>query len=212
MDAFFPVGSRYYWLTLLMLVICRGMDTLSTWVATPNLELEGNPVMKELGWRWGIGISFALSITLACWPLPAIAISTMSVLVAARNFQSAWLMRSLGEQMYRAWHVERIQETRITLYLFCLGGNTILTAGLGAAVIFFSNHALVPFGIGLGILFYAVAVVLFTVIAIWRIRRASIRKQQIARKLGLQPTVAAELKPGQFTSMCVGEDAQPQGK
>ena len=48
------------------------------------------------------------------------------VLVAARNFQSAWLMRSLGEQAYRDWHVERIQETRVTLYLFCLAGNTLL--------------------------------------------------------------------------------------
>ena len=29
------------------------MDFLSTWVATPNLVLEGNPIAKKLGWRWG---------------------------------------------------------------------------------------------------------------------------------------------------------------
>ena len=58
----------------------------------------------------------------AFWPLPAIVITTASVLVAARNFQSAWLMRSLGEDAYREWHVQRVRETRVTLYLFCLLG------------------------------------------------------------------------------------------
>ena len=31
----------------------RGMDFLSTWVATPNLVLEGNPIAKKLGWKMG---------------------------------------------------------------------------------------------------------------------------------------------------------------
>src|SRR6266487_4255993 len=139
MDDFIPFASRTYALLLLVLLIARAMDFLSTWVATPNLVLEGNPIAKKLGWRWGIPINAGLCLGLAFWPLPAIVISTTSVLVAARNFQSAWLMRSLGEHAYRDWHIQRIQETRITLYLFCLAGNTLLTAGVGAAVIYFSN-------------------------------------------------------------------------
>ena len=107
----------------------------------------------------------AFCFALAFWPLPAIVLSTTSVLVAARNFQSAWLMRSLGEEAYRDWHVARIQETRITLYLFCLSGNTVLTAGVGAAVIYFSNMAVVPFGIGVGIIAYAGAVAFYTLLA-----------------------------------------------
>ena len=117
------------------------MDFLSTWVATPNLVLEGNPIAKKLGWKWGIPVNLALCFGFAFWPLPAIVISTTSVLVAARNFQSAWLMRSLGEQLYRDWHVERVQETSVTLYLFCLFGQTALTGGVGAAVIYFSDCA-----------------------------------------------------------------------
>ena len=103
------------------------MDFLSTWIATPNLVLEGNPIAKKLGWRWGVPLNIVICLVLAFWPLSAIVVCTASVLVAARNFQSAWLMRSLGEEHYRDWHVERIQETRITLYLFCLAGNTLLT-------------------------------------------------------------------------------------
>ena len=173
MDVTFPFASREYCLLLLLLVFARGMDFLSTWIATPNLVLEGNPLAKKLGWQWGLLLNIVLVSVLAMWPLSAIVVATASVLVAARNFQSAWLMHSLGEEHYRQWHVERIQETRITLYLFCLAGNTLLTAGVGAALIYFSHLRLVPFAIGMGMVAYAVAVAFYTLLAIWRIRRAA---------------------------------------
>src|SRR5260370_39729305 len=154
MVALLPFASRQYWLMLTLLLVARGMDVLSTWVATPNLLLEGNPIARKLGWRWGLPITFGMCVVVAFWALPSIVISTASVLVAARNFQGAWLMRSLGEEGYRDWHVARIQEPRVPLYLFCLAGHTLLTAGEGAAVIHFCDHALVPFGIAVVITAY----------------------------------------------------------
>src|SRR5947208_3468502 len=133
MDDLVPFASRSYAVLFLLLVFARGMDFLSTWIATPNLVLEGNPIAKKLGWRWGIPVNIAICFGMAFWTVTAVAISTTSVLVAARNFQNAWLMRSMGEENYRNWHVARIQETRVTLFLFCLGGNTLLTAAVGAA-------------------------------------------------------------------------------
>jgi hypothetical protein len=189
MDDFAPFGSRVYWLFLLLLLAGRGMDFLSTWVATPNLVLEGNPIARKLGWCWGIVLSVAVSFALAFWPLSAIVVCTTSVLVAARNFQSAWLMRSLGEEHYRAWYIQRVQETRMTLYLLCLAGNTLLTAGVGIAVILFSGMQYVPLGIGVGIVAYAGAVAFFTLLGVWRLRRAAERD---ARRL--------EALPGAFTS------------
>src|ERR1022692_2612473 len=115
MDDTIPFASRDYFLMVALLAFSRGMDFLSTWIATPNMVLEGNPLAKKLGWKWGIPLNLVMCFGFAFWPLPAIVISTTSALVAARNFQSAWLMRSLGEQRYREWHVERVQETNITL-------------------------------------------------------------------------------------------------
>lgn len=171
MDDVLPFASRAYGVFFVLLLFSRGMDFLSTYVATPNLVLEGNPIAKKLGWRWGIPLNIVVCFALAFWPVSAIAVSTTSVLVAARNFQSAWLMRTLGEEAYRDWHVARIEETRITVYLFCLAGNTLLTAGVGVAVIQFSRELLVPFSIGLGIVAYAVAVAFYSLLAIWRIRQ-----------------------------------------
>jgi hypothetical protein len=172
MDNTVPFASREYFLFLALLIFSRGMDFLSTWIATPNLVLEGNPIAKKLGWKWGVPLNVVICLLLAFWPLSAIVIATASVLVAARNFQSAWLMRSLGEEIYRHWHVERIQETRVTLYLFCLAGNTLLTAAVGVALVGFSEMQLVPFAIGLGMIAYAGAVAFYTLLAIWRIHRA----------------------------------------
>ena len=218
MDDFLPFPSRDYFLMLFLLLVSRGMDVLSTWVATPNLLLEGNPIAKKLGWRWGLPINFGICLVLAFWPLPAIVISTTSVLVAARNFQSAWLMRSLGEHAYRDWHIQRIQETRITLYLFCLAGNTLLTAGVGAAVIYFSSMPaaggqplLVPFAIGVGIMAYAGAVAFYTLLAIWRLRRAAIREARLKeRSLSLENPNA--LRNGQLAGLAVRDVVQFEGE
>ena len=173
MDDFVSFGSRTYVLTFLLLVLARGMDFLSTWVATPNMVLEGNPIAKRLGWRWGIPINLGLCVLFAFWTLPAIVIGTTSALVAARNFQSAWLMRSLGEQPYREWHLERFQETNVTLYLFCLFAQTALTAAVGGAVVFFAwDRETEVMAIGLGIIAYAIAVAFFTLLGVVRLRRA----------------------------------------
>ena len=209
MDDFVSFGSRAYALLFLMLLVSRGMDILSTWVATPNMLLEGNPIAKKLGWRWGIPINLLFCVGFAFWPMPAIVLSTTSILVAARNFQSAWLMRSLGEEAYRDWHVERIQETRITLYLFCLAGNTLLTAGVGAAVIYFSNMVLVPFAIGVGIMGYAGAVAFYTLLAIWRLRRSVLFKERLAdRNLAAGHTPAAPAKNGKPLPVCAPAEIQ----
>jgi hypothetical protein len=213
MDEFIPFASRNYALLFLLLIVSRGMDFLSTWVATPNMLLEGNPIAKKLGWKWGILLNFALCLGFAFWPLPAIVISTTSALVASRNFQSAWLMRSLGEESYRDWHIERVQETSVTLYLFCLFAQTALTAGVGTAVIYFSEWRLVPLAIGLGIVAYALAVAFYTLLGIWRMRRSAILTARLAER---KPVVGngqpAPGKNGKATLIPALPAVQPQGE
>jgi len=193
MDDPVSFGSRAYLLMLGLLVFGRGMDFLSTWTATPSLALEGNPIAKKLGWRWGLLLNAVVVVVLAMWPLSAIVVATASVLVAARNFQSAWLMRSLGEDAYREWHVQRVRETRVTLHLFCLAGNTVLTAVVGGVLIGFSGMRLVPFAIGMGVVAYAIAVAVYSLLAIWRIHRATKREARRLQAAQNQPPAARAL-------------------
>jgi hypothetical protein len=213
MEEFVPFASRSYGVLFLLLIFSRGMDFLSTWVATPNMLLEGNPIAKKLGWKWGILLNLALCFGFAFWPLPAIVISTTSALVASRNFQSAWLMRSLGEQPYRDWHIERVQETSVTLYLFCLFAQTALTGGVGAAVIYFSEWRLVPLAIGLGIVAYALAVAFYTLLGIWRMRHSTLRSARLAeRNLALESAQLASRNNGKGMTIPGAPAVQPQGK
>ena len=70
-----------------------------------------------------------------------------------------------------------MRETRLGLYLFCLGAQTVLVASLGAALIYYSPCTLqpnmlhlVPFAIGVGIVTYAMAVLVYTLISLRRVR------------------------------------------
>jgi hypothetical protein len=170
MDGAVAFPSPEYFVFLALLLFSRGADFLSTWTATPNLVLEGNPLAKKLGWKLGLIVNIALCITFAFYPFVAIIISTTSVLVAARNFQNAWLMRTLGEEVYRNWYVERLFEAHLGLYLFCLFAQTALFALIGGTLVYFSRYA-IPLAIGLGIITYAITVLFYTLLAVWRIRR-----------------------------------------
>lgn len=166
-------GGTDYWILLALLVFGRGMDFLSTWIATPGLKLEANPIARRLGWRLGAVVNILVCGLCARWPLPALIVTTTSMLVAARNFQSAWLMRTMGEDRYRMWFVDQVYDTPLLLYVGCVLAQAILTALIGVALLYFSGNWLVPLGVGMGMITYAVAVAFYTLLALWRSRRSS---------------------------------------
>lgn len=168
MDEFIPFASREYFIFLGLALFARGMDFLSTWIATPHMVLEGNPIAKWLGWKWGIMVNLALCAGLALLPLAAIIIATTSLLVAARNFQGAWLMHSMGEEAYRAWMTERLASGYTGLFLFCLFAQCASLAGIGAALLMWSDYLIVPFGVGIGLIGYALAVLIYTLLSLRR--------------------------------------------
>ncbi len=170
MEDILPFPSWEYFIFFGVMLFARGADFFSTWVATPNLILEGNPIAKRMGWRVGMFLNFLLCVIFGLMPMAAIIISTSSVLVAARNFQNAWLMRSLGEEGYRDWFVERLLNAHLGLYVFCLLAQAFLYSAVGVALMLYSRY-MIPFAIGLGIISYALTVLLYTSLSVWRIRR-----------------------------------------
>jgi hypothetical protein len=154
-----------------LLLFGRGADLFSTWMATPNLVLEGNPLAKKLGWKFGALANLALCLGLAFWPATALAAVTISLLVAAHNFHLAWLMRSMGEEAFRRWFTERMTESRLPLYLTCLLGETGATALVGAGLVCWSDGESRAFDIGCGIVAYAFIVLFYTLLSLWRLRR-----------------------------------------
>lgn len=64
-----------------------------------------------------------------------------------------------------------MHQTGLPLYLFCLAGQTLPTALIGGVLMYFYDGLLVPFSIGLGIVAYTLAVTIYTLLSLWRLRR-----------------------------------------
>jgi hypothetical protein len=48
----------------------------------------------------------------------------------------------------------------------------MLTGAVGGGLVLFSGSYLIPMAIGVGIIGYATAVIVFTLLSLWRLRRA----------------------------------------
>ncbi len=44
--------SRFTAGLIAAMFVARGLDFLSTWLVTPTLALEANPLMRRVRWRW----------------------------------------------------------------------------------------------------------------------------------------------------------------
>jgi len=170
LDEFLDPGTRNWAVLAGLVAASRAMDLGSTWIATPKLTLEGNPIARRLGWKWGIPLNLLLALGFATWPLLSISLITTSCLVAARNLQSAWVMRSMGELNYRCWMADRLAECPRGLAWGCFMGEALLVGAVGGILMAFSEWRLVPFSVGLGMAAYSFAVGLFSSIALWRSR------------------------------------------
>ena len=168
LDDLLPFGSKGWILFSGLALFGRAADLFSTWIATPGLVLEGNPLARRLGWRWGIPLNLLVPFLVGRMPTLAVAVATTSLLVAARNLQNAWLMRTMGEWRYRIWISDQLAQSPRGLALACFLGESLLTLVPGAALILFGGDRAVVVGVGTGMVAYAGAVAVFTGMALLR--------------------------------------------
>jgi hypothetical protein len=175
---FIKLGGSEYFLYLGLLVFSRGLDFLSTWIATPNLLLEANPLARKLGWRWGIIVNVLICVAFACWPLPAMILTTASMLVAARNLQSAWLMRLMGEHQYRHWMCEMLSQTPFPFYALCVVIQALVFGGLGLVLMILGSRLWLCMAIGMGFVTYGLAIAIYSLLSAWRLRKRQNGQEQ----------------------------------
>lgn len=82
-----------------LLLLSRITDIASTWLVSPQLKMEANPIAAKLGWP------FALLTTLVCvlpYFAPEIAAGLIPAffLVSAGNLSKVWVSKTMGEDAY----------------------------------------------------------------------------------------------------------------
>jgi len=145
--------------TLAVLIfIARLGDIGSTYLATPTLKMESNPLMRFGGWKLAILTLFACLIPYYDAPL-GLTMLVLSLLVTGSNLSKGWLMRALGEADYQA--MLRMAAGRSSLpeaVGFVIGGAA--SVGFAGAVMMFASGGPNTWGYwaASGVALYALAI------------------------------------------------------
>jgi len=155
-------------------LISRASDLLTTWLVSPTLKLEANPIARRF--RWPFGFLTLLAAFLAYWfPEMCVALTTASFLVAGSNAMKIPLARSLGEEAYYKMTLESVAKGPFWTGLLIRLAPAPFYALL-AALIFFTNASDTwAYWIGVGVACYVLAILIHWPIAyvrLWKIGKA----------------------------------------
>ena len=120
--AFLSTGHNLVNTLAVLIFFARLGDIGSTYLATPTLKMESNPLMRFGGWKLA-------SLTVLACLIPyydaqlGLTMLVLSLLVTGSNLSKGWLMRSLGETGYQAMVRSAAQRSSLPVALACtLGG------------------------------------------------------------------------------------------
>src|SRR5690606_22308798 len=102
-----------------LILLGRLGDLLSTWLVTPNLVLEANPVVRRLGFRFML---FTTPICLVPYldVLLGAALVPPFLLVSSSNFSKVWIARAMGESGLLVQHREYTRRSSLGKALLSL--------------------------------------------------------------------------------------------
>jgi hypothetical protein len=157
-----------------LLLLSRIGDIGTTYLVTPNLMLEANPIVRKLGWP------FAL-LTLGACLLPYVHIPSavtaliMFLFVSASNAGKIWIVRTMGERVYAALLLDLARRSRLSHALLGVAAAAFFVAVAGGTIVlFYPSDEEWGFWLGLGVLLYAFAVWFYGTLATLQLfRRAS---------------------------------------
>ena len=159
-----------------MILVARMADIGSTYLATPNLKLESNPLLRKF--RWPLAAFSLITCIVPYFSVPAaVVVIVMSLLIAFSNSTRLWIIRALGEQAYfdlmlQATAKARVKETLIWLLLPAL---FISLLGILMLLLYPDPELHLGFFFAMGIFMYALVIVTYQPKNFFRLRSQSKR-------------------------------------
>ena len=157
--------------------VSRALDFLSTWIVTPKLELEANPLMRRMRW----GRMALLNLPLLALPLfhhgLAIAMSVTSLLVAGTNLCNGALARGMGEKRQLESQLAALHRIGLGGALLMNSAGSLVICGGGAFMAFLAPAVESrPWWAAMGVVLFGLAGLVHLNIAIVRLYRRGARK------------------------------------
>lgn len=125
--------------TLVVLIfLARLGDIGSTYLATPNLKLESNPIAKLGGWRFAILTVLACLIPFVSPPV-GMTVLVLSLMVTGSNLSRGWIMRALGEDEYQAVLASAASRSSLPVALAFVMGSAASIGFAGLILLYLSG-------------------------------------------------------------------------
>jgi len=166
---FLSVGHNLENTLAVLILLARLGDVGSTYLATPTLAMESNPLMRWGGWKLAALSVFACLIPYYDAQL-GLTMLVLSLLVVGSNLSRGWLMRALGETGYQLMIRSAAERSSLPAALgFTLGGAACV--GGASAIMMFVSGGPDTWGYwaasGVGV--YALAIGLYGAISVVRL-------------------------------------------
>lgn len=158
-----------------LLLIARIGDIGTTYLVSPTLELEANPIVRKFGWPFALLTLGACLLPYVYMPLAVSALVTF-FLVSASNAGKIWIVRTVGERAYAAALLDVARRSTLSLALLGLSASAFFVALAGGTILlFYPSDDEWGFWLGLGVLLYAGATWFYGTLAMIRLFRRAAR-------------------------------------
>src|SRR5665213_2581533 len=118
-----------------LILISRMGDIGSTYLVTPTLKLEANPIVRKLGWKFAW---LTLLVCLVPYYSTAMGVVVLvpSLLVSASNTSKIWFVRAYGESEYQALILRLAKGSKLSHALAVVFASALFIALAGLVLLF----------------------------------------------------------------------------
>jgi len=141
-----------------LLLIARLGDVGTTYLMSPRLVLEANPLVRRFGWPYAVG-TLVVCITPYFSLQVAVAFLMASLLVSAGNAARVWAARVMGEQAQMEWMLSLARRGRVSHAIAGVWASSLFLAAAGGVImLFYPTTEDWGFWLAIGIVGYGVAI------------------------------------------------------
>jgi hypothetical protein len=153
-----------------LILLSRIGDIGTTYLVTPHLVLEANPLVRWLGWRFAL-----LSLVICFVPYysvsAGVAVLVPSLMVSASNAGKIWVARTLGEHEYQAFMLRIAAASRLRYALagLLLSSSFVVLVGTVLVLLYPDPTEEYAWWFGVGIITYGVVIAFHGTVALIRL-------------------------------------------
>jgi len=175
MNDFLRQGHNLEHVLALLILVARVGDIGSTYLATPTLKLETNPVARRLKWPMGL-LSLGLCLTPYYNTALAVMVLVPSLLVSASNLSRGWVAHAVGEEEMLAFLQRAVGHiSRGKALAFTLGAGAFIVLAGGVLLVLSGGQQSWAYWFAWGMLLYGVVIGLYSSLFVLRLHRIGTR-------------------------------------